>query len=332
MNENILVSVIIPIYNVESYLNQCVDSILNQTYVHIEVILIDDGSPDNSGRICDEYAEKDSRVSVIHKANGGLSDARNEGLKVAKGDYVIFMDSDDFWKNNICLQRLIIQLEKLKYPDMLGFNLYYYFPSKDQYIPWISYDDSITNEWDKNELIVRLVRSGTFPMSACSKLLKKSSLDKHAVTFVKGIFAEDIPWFIDILDKFKEIRFVDEYVYCYRQGVSTSITGSCSTMKFDDLYNNLIHLIPFICQSSLNQQAKEALLSFCAYEYCILMGSIRFLNKPDRNKRFRGLKQMGWLMEYDLNPKVGRVGLIYKYLGFSITSYFCHLFLVLKKS
>lgn len=332
MNENILVSVIIPIYNVESYLNQCVDSILNQTYVHIEVILIDDGSPDNSGRICDEYAEKDSRVSVIHKANGGLSDARNEGLKVAKGDYVIFMDSDDFWKNNICLQRLIIQLEKLKYPDMLGFNLYYYFPSKDQYVPWISYDDSITNEWDKNELIVRLVRSGTFPMSACSKLLKKSSLDKHAVTFVKGIFAEDIPWFIDILDKFKEIRFVDEYVYCYRQGVSTSITGSCSTKKFDDLYNNLIHLIPFICQSSLNQQAKEALLSFCAYEYCILMGSIRFLNKPDRNKRLRGLKQMGWLMEYDLNPKVGRVGLIYKYLGFSITSYLCHLFLVLKKS
>ena len=91
-----LISVIVPVYKVEKYLTKCVDSILNQTYRNLEVILVDDGSPDRCGAICDTYAEKDSRVQVIHKPNGGPSDARNAGLKVVKGDYVTFIDSDDW--------------------------------------------------------------------------------------------------------------------------------------------------------------------------------------------------------------------------------------------
>jgi len=90
-----LISVIVPIYNVEKYLSKCIDSILNQTYKNLEIILVDDGSPDNCPAICDEYAEKDSRIIVVHKENGGLSDARNEGLKIAKGEYFYFVDSDD---------------------------------------------------------------------------------------------------------------------------------------------------------------------------------------------------------------------------------------------
>lgn len=91
-----LVSVIVPVYNVEKFIHQCIDSILCQTYKAFEVVLVDDGSLDSSGIICDEYAKKDCRVSVIHKENGGLSDARNVGLECAKGEYVIFVDSDDF--------------------------------------------------------------------------------------------------------------------------------------------------------------------------------------------------------------------------------------------
>lgn len=90
------VSVIVPIYNVERYLCQCVDSLLNQTLQDLEIILVDDGSPDHSPDICDEYTQKDKRVKVIHKTNGGLSDARNAGLKVAEGEYVAFIDSDDY--------------------------------------------------------------------------------------------------------------------------------------------------------------------------------------------------------------------------------------------
>ena len=94
--ENQLISIIVPIYNVEKYLKQCIESIISQTYRNIEIILVDDGSPDNCGKICDEYSQKDKRIIVIHKENGGLSDARNKGIDIAKGDYLTFIDSDDF--------------------------------------------------------------------------------------------------------------------------------------------------------------------------------------------------------------------------------------------
>ena len=91
-----IVSVIVPVYKVENVLHYCIDSILNQTYKNFELILVDDGSPDNSGKICDEYAKKDNRIKVIYKENGGVSSARNCGIDAAKGKYVCFVDSDDY--------------------------------------------------------------------------------------------------------------------------------------------------------------------------------------------------------------------------------------------
>ena len=90
------ISVIVPVYKVEKYIHKCVDSILNQAFSDIEVILVDDGTPDRCGEICDAYGEQDSRVKVIHKENGGLSDARNAGMPHASGEYIIFIDSDDY--------------------------------------------------------------------------------------------------------------------------------------------------------------------------------------------------------------------------------------------
>ena len=96
MNENRVISVIVPVYNVEKYLDKCVDSIVNQTYKNLEIILVDDGSPDNCPKMCDAWVEKDSRIKVIHKENGGVSSARNAGLKASCGEYIGFVDSDDF--------------------------------------------------------------------------------------------------------------------------------------------------------------------------------------------------------------------------------------------
>ena len=94
--EKDLISIIIPVYNVEKYLKECVDSVRKQTYKNLEIILIDDGSKDNSGKLCDELAKEDNRIKVIHKENGGLSDARNVGIENATGEYIQFIDSDDF--------------------------------------------------------------------------------------------------------------------------------------------------------------------------------------------------------------------------------------------
>ena len=111
MDPKPMISVIVPVYNVESYLARCVDSILTQTYQNLEVILVDDGSKDNSGVICDDYARRDSRVNVIHKENGGLSSARNAGIEAAGGEYLAFVDSDD-WIEPDAYERLLSAMQK----------------------------------------------------------------------------------------------------------------------------------------------------------------------------------------------------------------------------
>ena len=108
-----LISVIVPIYNVEKYINRCIDSIIEQTYTNLEIILVDDGSTDNSGSICDEYAKKDNRIKVIHKENGGVSSARNVGLDTAIGQYITFVDSDDYIEKKYC-EILLKTLKKQK--------------------------------------------------------------------------------------------------------------------------------------------------------------------------------------------------------------------------
>ncbi len=113
------ISIIVPVYKVEKYIHQCIDSILKQTFTDIELILVDDGSPDSCGKICDEYAVKDRRVKVIHKENGGLSDARNTGVKCAKGEYISFVDSDDWIAPN-ALEEALWQMLKNEV-DMLKF-------------------------------------------------------------------------------------------------------------------------------------------------------------------------------------------------------------------
>lgn len=99
---NNLISVIVPVYKVEKYIKKCIESIINQTYENLEIILVDDGSPDNCGKICDEYAKKDKRIKVIHKENGGVSSARNLGLEKSNGQYITFIDSDDWIEEEYC--------------------------------------------------------------------------------------------------------------------------------------------------------------------------------------------------------------------------------------
>ena len=124
-----LVSVIIPIYNVERYLAQCVDSVLGQTYPALEVILVDDGSPDHCGEICDRYREADTRVRVIHKENGGLAQARNAGLAEATGKYVLFVDSDD-WIARDMVEKLV-RYGETENPDVIVFGYYRYYADRD---------------------------------------------------------------------------------------------------------------------------------------------------------------------------------------------------------
>ena len=119
---NYKVSIIVPVYNVEKYIHKCIVSILSQTYKNLEIILVDDGSPDNCGKICDEYASNDNRIIVIHQKNGGLSAARNAGLNISTGNFIVFVDSDDYLENSAIED--CIHYIKINSCDILIFNWY----------------------------------------------------------------------------------------------------------------------------------------------------------------------------------------------------------------
>lgn len=308
------VSFIIPIYNVEKFLHQCVRSILEQSYKEIEVILVDDGSKDESPAICDSFAEHDKRIRVIHKENGGLSDARNKGLQAATGDYVVFIDGDDFWLSKDGLSELISFVEQQPEADFIGFNCKYYYPDTESYSPWVAYSDKLSTSVDKNTSLVELVKSGTFPMSACLKLMKRVFLIKNKLFFVKGQIAEDIPWFINVLDKCEKCSFVNQYVYAYRQNVVGSITNSGGERSFRSLLNIVETETEKVTTRSFSKEAKEALYSFLAYELSILLTYPNIDNETDKK-----LKSYSWLIDYDTNPKVKRVKMVKRYLGLNLT-------------
>lgn len=321
------VSFIIPVYNVEKFLTQCVTSVLQQTYKDIEVILVDDGSTDNSPALCDDFAKKDNRVKVIHKKNGGLSDARNTGLKAALGEYVVFMDSDDFWDSNAHLEKLIDHIKCNRECDFIGFNTSYYYHDTETYKKWVKYSDKTCSTKDKNIIICELVASGTFPMSACMKIVKRDFLLKNNIYFKLNLRSEDVPWFIELLDKAQYCRFVNEYIYAYRKNGGTSITTTYSTKSFNDILEIIKNELDTISQRSFNDDAKNAILSFLAYQFCIMLAKIQFLDKAVRKEKRRELLKYKWILSYTLNPKVKRVYTIYKLFGIHITEKILNVYL-----
>lgn len=292
-----------------------------QSYKDIEVILVDDGSKDESPAICDAFTDNDKRAKVIHKENGGLSDARNAGLQAATGDYVVFVDGDDFWLSKDDLSELVAVAEQQQEADFVGYNCKYYYPDTESYSSWVAYSDTLSMPVDKNTAMIELVKSGTFPMSACLKLIKREFLIKNELFFVKGQIAEDIPWFINVLEKCVKCSFVNQYVYAYRQNVAGSITNLSGEKSLLSLLGIVETETNKVASRSFSKEAKEALCSFLAYELSILL---TYPNIDDET--YKKLKSYSWLIDYDVNPKVKKVKMFKRFLGLNLTVKFLKLY------
>lgn len=218
-----LISVIVPIYNVEPYLRQCVDSIINQTYRNLEIILVDDGSPDNCGAICDEYAEKDNRVVVIHKENGGLSDARNAGLKVMHGEYLMFVDSDDWLTRDgiNCLYQLIID-----HDAELAIGSSDRRDENNQKLRSVDNIYSETLAFDREQAIRDMLMHGC---SAWARLYKMSV--HKDIFFPKGEINEDEAIVLKILNRCEHVIATEQIVYHYRCRAESITTNDFSKKK-----------------------------------------------------------------------------------------------------
>lgn len=313
------ISFIVPVYKVENFLRQCVESIVSQSYKNKEIILVDDGSPDNSPELCDKLTSEYDCVVVIHKENGGLSDARNVGLKNATGDYVVFVDGDDFWRHEDDLEKLVAKLNENHNVDFVGFNCSYYYPVSDRFSPWVEYDYDLSNPVHGNIAIQKLVASGTVPMSACLKLIKRELLLNHNITFEKGQIHEDIPWFINLLEKSNSCLFLNEYIYAYRQNVVGSITNSINEKGFNCLLDIVKTEYYKLESRKFSQESKDSIKSFLAYELSILMMEVHLLPESQRENARNEIKSLCGLLKYTQNPKTRLVSKMYKLVGFSIT-------------
>ncbi|MBQ3350739.1 MAG: glycosyltransferase [Thermoguttaceae bacterium] len=226
------VSVIIPVYNVEQYLRQCLDSAMNQTLRDIEIICVDDGSTDSSGAILDEYAIMDSRFVVVHQANGGLSDARNSGIVRATGDYIVFLDSDDFCEVTLCEKT--IQLAEQSGADMVQF--LYRIDSDDGVV---LEPEAVKYSVDSND---RLLMERLVP-NVWLYLYRRSFLTDNKLSFIKGIIFEDIPFTYPARYLANKIAFLPEKLYCYRvstEGLSNGAKKQSNYLMLPKVYNLMI--------------------------------------------------------------------------------------------
>ena len=262
-----LVTVIVPIYKVEQYINRCVDSIISQTYKNLEIILVDDGSPDSCGKICDDYAKSDSRIKVIHKENGGLSDARNAGIAVANGDYLMFVDSDDWVDEDFC-ESAVSTLEKNN-SDIVVFG-YNRVDESDNLLD--SWNLQGRHKYSKQEALKKLFRS-EIDNYAWNKIYKRSLF--HEIRYPKGKLWEDIGTTYLLFAEAESIYISNCVTYNYLMRKS-SITGQRNRKGELDMFTQRLEQYEF-AQKNFPGLSKEILplLVFSALRAYIFAGNDR---------------------------------------------------------
>ena len=226
-----LVSVIVPVYDVAPYLEQCLDSIVNQTYQHLEIILVDDGSTDESGAICDRYAEQDSRILVVHKENGGLSSARNVGLDKMTGEWVLFVDSDDW----IELNTLALLFEqKDERAEIVEFGIVHVF---ETYRNECLFRRELTSGVN---ILISLFRGQPFHGVAWNKLYAAHTVKD--IRFIEGRYHEDTPFVLEVYPHIDYCQVIPHALYNYRRDRVGQITSGFTARRLD-MYRNLEDLI-----------------------------------------------------------------------------------------
>lgn len=305
-------SVIIPVYKVEAYLDDCVRSVLAQTYGDFQVILVDDGSPDRGGVMCDGWAEKDPRVMVVHQENGGLSAARNTGIRHAEGEYVLFLDSDDWWASETVLEKLDAQLRRTPV-DVLSFN---YRKSYGGTLEPLYFDESLPSS-EKPEGLEQMMEGNRWVTGACNKAVRLSLLMENELFFRTGITSEDIDWTLRLALWAGGFAFANVCVFVYRQH-GTSISHSGSPEKVLCLCNNVGECVRLL-ETAAPENAK-LLLSFVAYQYGILLHNVAQLPEAQRSgELMTAVRAMAWLLEHSQDSKIRLLRYSCRILGLDVT-------------
>lgn len=324
-------SIIVPVYNVEEYIQQCLNSILSQTFLDIEIILVDDGSRDKSGAICDEYAKNDLRIKVIHKENGGLSSARNAGLEVAQGQYLLFIDSDDFWQTDRFLEDIDRMIENSEDKlDMIIFPFSYYM-SNNKRIDYAFNNVLLTGDF-QNDLSC-LIENNIYAASACNKCIRRDILIKDQIKFPLGRLSEDILWCAELAFRIKKYEIYNVPVYAYRQNRPNSLTYRVSKRNIYDILKSIddIYKLNNIHNNEKLNQTMLVYLSKCYLDIIPYVGKLYY----DMEVKYF-IDKYVFLLEYSKNIKGGKkiirmcVNLLGLRMSFFVLFYLIKLYKLIK--
>ena len=299
-------SIIVPVYNVENYLEECVKSVLEQTFSDFELILVDDGSKDKSGSLCDRLAAEDDRIRVIHQENQGLSGARNTGINAANGDYLMFLDSDDWWASADCLQKIADRLE-LNQADVLSYN---YQKSTDGVLsaPYFQ-----CGQVQTDGTLGAMTTQGLWVTGACNKAISRLLLAGEQLRFRRGITSEDIDWTMRLAIAAQRFDFVDVCVFVYRQR-SGSITHSVSAKAVKCLKDNVLECVRLLQDAS--EEKAAALRPVLAYQYATLLFNFAGLSKTERKEMDEDIRSLLPWLQYSNDTKVRLIRTAMKLAGF----------------
>lgn len=312
-----LLSVIIPIYNVEKYLNQCVDSVINQHLLDIELILVDDGSPDRCPEICDDYSDKYDFIKVIHKKNGGLSETRNYGLENAKGEYIIFMDSDDWWNSEVAVSKLIDYALHHTDVDMFLFDGLDYIEGegyfqRNEHQNFHDIDVSSVKAYYQS-----LLNNGNLEVSANTKILKRQFLIDNHLFFTPNLLSEDNEWMMRVLRVAKKVNKLEEPLYICRLGRADSITNTIKKKNITDLLSIVKWSVDYYADH--DNEVKEQELCFASYLWFCALGLANRLNKNELKEVKPLFKETSSVCSYSNSKKTKLCNTVYRIFGFDAT-------------
>ena len=311
-------SIIIPVYNVENYLNQCIDSILIQDFANFEILLINDGSTDNSLIICKEYELNDERIIVINKENGGASSARNEGIKNAKGNYIIFVDSDDFLESTNLLTQINDKIN-LNNADVILYGAKNYNVLTNKYaVSRGNYNLEIINNFNLLTTLDYLTITSLFPGSAWIFATKTTLIKVNFINFKTNIIAEDIDWCTKIFKHCTKIDAVNDVYYVYRKNQTNSVTGKAGLKGVISILEIIEDWHPKLSQEKTKKN--EYLLHNLGYYFftsLVLYATITNKNKKELKDR---INHNFKVTKYVKTKKLLVLRKIYSILGLNLTA------------
>lgn len=311
------ISFIIPVYNTERYLETCINSIINQEYYNYEIILVDDGSKDGSGEICDTFSREYANIKTIHQKNGGSSEARNTGIKNSVGEYLLFVDSDDFIEKN-SLTKIAETLNSYhENIDVMFLEGMKFFSNKSIVSLGDGYDRGKIDGKTKRQVLQHIAELPKFPGSACTKLIRRQLIVENDLYFQSGLMAEDIDWVTGLLIKSDNFAYCDSTYYYYRQNREGSNTNS----KDNRLFESLLYIIEK--WSNIDYKTKEyqdIINSFMSYEYLMLLLTFERLDPKSKKKYRNRVRSLKWILKNKKGIKYKAIHQLLNVFGVSFIS------------